>query len=54
MHTQQMDILWQQLCALAEKEQDPKRLADLVDSLDRILDVEELATKAQANKRAAA
>jgi hypothetical protein len=54
MHTQQMDLLWQQLCALAEKEQDPKRLAELVDSLDRILDVEELTTKAtgqQAGRR---
>jgi hypothetical protein len=53
MRTPQMD-LWQQLCALAEKEQDPKRLAELVDSLDRILDEEEQATKEQPSKRAAA
>lgn len=32
---------WQRLCDLAEKERDPKRLAELVDELNRLLDDEE-------------
>jgi hypothetical protein len=40
MKTQEKDE-WQRLCDLAEKEQDPKRLAELVDELNRILDQEE-------------
>jgi len=41
MDTQQDQDHWQRLCDLAEKEQDPKRLAELVDELNRILDEEE-------------
>jgi hypothetical protein len=41
MHKHEKGVLWQQLCDLAEKEHDPKRLAELVDALNRILDEEE-------------
>lgn len=47
MHTHEK-VLWQQLCDLAEKEQDPKRLAELVDELNRILDEEEQPSKRTA------
>jgi hypothetical protein len=47
MSTQDNDQ-WQRLCDLAEKEQDPKRLAELVDELNRILDDEEAPTKSAA------
>lgn len=36
---------WQRLCDRAEKEQDPKKLAELVDELNRILDDEEPPNK---------
>ena len=44
MQTQEKDH-WQRLCDLADKEQDPKRLAELVDELNRILDEEEHRSK---------
>jgi len=47
MQTQEKEH-WQQLCDLAEKEQDPKRLAELVDALNRILDEERHPSKRAA------
>ena len=39
---------WQRLCDLAKKEQDPKRLAELVDELNRMLDDEEYPSEGVA------
>lgn len=47
MNTQEKDH-WQRLCDLAEKEQDPKRLLELVNELNRILDEEEKSGKGAA------
>ena len=44
MNTENRDH-WRRLCDLAEKEQDPKKLAELVDELNRILDDEEPLNK---------
>lgn len=47
MNTENNDH-WQRLCDLAEKEQDPKRLGELVDELNRILDNEESSNQGAA------
>lgn len=47
MNTQEKEH-WQRLCDLAEKEQDPKTLAELVDELNRILDEDEHPSKGAA------